>query len=275
MKRTIKCGSIVFAICLFGLETAMAQYGGGFPVVQNEWSGLSASATNGSFGPRNVGGMMNSTTTNGAFGQRSMGEMMNSSRGAGTFTGSNNLAMGQGSAVNNGFVGGMGGINLSPNVVQPTAISRSFDARQYSDGINVLFSLAGRDRNNARSQLAEGQDIRSRSQIPIHISYALGFPSPPADMSALSAKLSGELSRLSGSPSPVRVQLEGQTAILRGTVASEHQRELAAELAMLEPRVWQVRNELQVASEGAPPQNSAVDVPTAGEPASQSSTSRR
>jgi len=268
IKRIVKRGAIVFAIGLFGLQTASAQYDGGFPTAQNDWNGLSASATNGSFGPRNIGGMMNSAITNGAFGQRSVGGMMNSSGGAGTFTGSSNLV--QGSGVNNAFVGGVGGINPSPNMVQPMGINRQFDARQYNDGINVLFNMAGRNRNNTRSQLAEGQDIRSRSQIPIHISYSLGFTAPPADTAAVAMKISGELSRLSGLYRPIRVQVEGQTAVLRGTVATEHQRELASELAMLEPRVSQVRNELQVESAWTPPQGSAASAP-----ASQSATLQR
>ena len=48
---------------------------------------------------------------------------------------------------------------------------------------------------------------------------------------------------------PVNVSLVGQTAVLRGTVATEAERQLAEGVARLEPGVMAVRNELVVASE--------------------------
>ncbi len=45
---------------------------------------------------------------------------------------------------------------------------------------------------------------------------------------------------------PVEVAVEGQTAILRGTVASQHDRVLAEQLVRLEPGIWNVKNELVV-----------------------------
>jgi osmotically-inducible protein OsmY len=49
---------------------------------------------------------------------------------------------------------------------------------------------------------------------------------------------------------PIQASLEGRTAVLRGTVASEADRQLAEGLAMLEPEVLAVRNELVVGSPG-------------------------
>jgi len=46
--------------------------------------------------------------------------------------------------------------------------------------------------------------------------------------------------------SPIRVTVVGETAILRGRVASNHDRELAENLVRLEPGIWEVRNELLV-----------------------------
>jgi osmotically-inducible protein OsmY len=51
--------------------------------------------------------------------------------------------------------------------------------------------------------------------------------------------------------SPLSVTLEGDTAVIRGRVATEHDRDLAAAIIRLEPGVGQVRNELVV--ESAPP----------------------
>jgi hypothetical protein len=45
----------------------------------------------------------------------------------------------------------------------------------------------------------------------------------------------------------VQVAMEGQVAILRGEVASQHDRDLVGRVVLLEPGVADVRNELQVA----------------------------
>lgn len=45
---------------------------------------------------------------------------------------------------------------------------------------------------------------------------------------------------------PIKVEMEGRTAVLKGTVESDHDRGLAERLAMLEPGISDVRNELTV-----------------------------
>jgi hypothetical protein len=47
---------------------------------------------------------------------------------------------------------------------------------------------------------------------------------------------------------PIAVAMQGDTVILRGTVATEHDRGLAEEIARMQPGVWNVHNELSVAS---------------------------
>jgi osmotically-inducible protein OsmY len=49
--------------------------------------------------------------------------------------------------------------------------------------------------------------------------------------------------------SPIRVTEQGDTLILRGRVATRADRDLAENLARLEPGVWNVRNELVVGGE--------------------------
>ena len=50
---------------------------------------------------------------------------------------------------------------------------------------------------------------------------------------------------------PIQVIMENQTAVLRGRVATAADRELAENLARLEPGVWRVRNELVVGPSAA------------------------
>jgi osmotically-inducible protein OsmY len=44
--------------------------------------------------------------------------------------------------------------------------------------------------------------------------------------------------------SPIRVEVRGETAILRGRVATQEDRQLAENLVRLEPGIWDVKNEL-------------------------------
>jgi hypothetical protein len=268
IMKHIQICAIALAIGLFSVDTARAQvWGGPFPSNGNDFSGLNASTTNGAFGQRPIGGMV-------------------TSRGAGTFTGSNDLVNAQtfnmnnitnagvtgfgfqqsafvgGGGINNGFVGGLADRGIYAN----GAVNSQYGAlpyyggqygAAYGDAVNVLFGgLTGRNnRNNPRNQLAEGQDIRSRRQIPIQVTYNIDFPVPNVSMSNVARKLSNELSSSPtiGAYGPVSVRVEGGTAILRGTVPTDHDRILAAQLALLEPRVSQVRNELQVGSAPTPP----------------------
>jgi hypothetical protein len=57
-------------------------------------------------------------------------------------------------------------------------------------------------------------------------------------------------------PSGIRVSLVNGTAILRGEVGTPHDRSLIANLAGLEPGIWQISNQLTVASQ-APPAGAA------------------
>lgn len=59
---------------------------------------------------------------------------------------------------------------------------------------------------------------------------------------------------------PIEVSVEGQTAILRGVVSSEHQRDVAEQVVLLEPGVRAIQNELVVADPAvaAPPASPAA-----------------
>lgn len=78
----------------------------------------------------------------------------------------------------------------------------------------------------------------------------------------LSASLAGRLEAMFARnriPS-IEVSLEGGKATLRGTVASEHERTLAGLLALFEPGIAAVENQLEVRRPGAPRQ-APPDVP--------------
>jgi hypothetical protein len=154
------------------------------------------------------------------------------------------------------FVGGLAnrGINVSQSGVgQRGGASGQFGGRQ--SGARQFGGAAYGQQNNRQNQFAGNSGTRSRSQMPIATTYRIGFAVPTVASSDVSTKLSGQLSRSSAisSAGGVSVDLDGKTAVLRGTVATDHDRQLAALVAMLEPGVSQVRNELQVQS-ASPPQ---------------------
>lgn len=103
--------------------------------------------------------------------------------------------------------------------------------------------------NRQQAQKASRSNTQAKSQFRVPL--RLGFQPPVVSAGRVGPELSKRLSKLSGSPQlgPVNVSLVGQTAVLRGTVATEAERQLAEGVARLEPGVMAVRNELVVASE--------------------------
>ena len=79
----------------------------------------------------------------------------------------------------------------------------------------------------------------------------IGFEWPSLSVNVVSARFEKRLSSIPRLKilTPVKVTMEQETAILRGTVARERDRDLIARLALLEPGISNVRNELIVAPE--------------------------
>ncbi len=110
-----------------------------------------------------------------------------------------------------------------------------------------------RQRNTQPNQ---GNGMGNRGQMPVYrVSREPGFTVQPAvGPAAFSEKLTRRVnqSRTVQATSPIEVQMSGRIAILRGSVASDRARVLAARLVLLEPGVDQVDNQLQVAGAEQP-----------------------
>ena len=65
------------------------------------------------------------------------------------------------------------------------------------------------------------------------------------------------------SPQKIEVSVVNQTAILRGVVSSDKERKLAATLALFEPGIWKVENQLQVKQSGQPDSSPSIVSPRA------------
>ena len=76
----------------------------------------------------------------------------------------------------------------------------------------------------------------------------IGFDVPAAQKSVIAAQITTSLgSDKAGSRfGDVKVAVDGDTAILRGSVASQSDRLLAQQIALLEPSIMSIRDELAV-----------------------------
>ena len=107
-----------------------------------------------------------------------------------------------------------------------------FGSSQFNRGGNA------RGGTGARRSTAE---IRAR----LRTGFSVARPAPAQRSSTLATRL--EKSSWLQPHSPMEVAIEGGTAILRGVVATEHDRVLAERVAKLEPGVRQVENLLTLA----------------------------
>lgn len=91
---------------------------------------------------------------------------------------------------------------------------------------------------------------RSTGEIRAKVRLGFSVPRPsPAQLVLQGSKLATRLEQSSWlqTHSPMEVSIESGTAILRGVVATDHDRRLAERMARLQPGVRQVENQLTVA----------------------------
>jgi osmotically-inducible protein OsmY len=93
----------------------------------------------------------------------------------------------------------------------------------------------------------------------------LGFDRPAGDSQKISSSVSTRLASLPALhwSTPGQVEVQGRTAILRGVVATAHDRDLAERVVRLEAGIDQVDNQLVVASNSAYSPAAAPEGPTA------------
>lgn len=128
--------------------------------------------------------------------------------------------------------------------------SGQFVGADTADTNNIFSQLSGL----AATQGARGQNnqqntnnvrlmpTKARVQVSPGFSYAL----PGGDRVSTTLQQRLERSQRIERLGPIEVRLEGRTAVLSGSVATEHDRELAERVALLEAGVSTVRNELTV-----------------------------
>jgi hypothetical protein len=101
--------------------------------------------------------------------------------------------------------------------------------------------LRGSNRQQTENQAGAAQQVWFSR---VEVGFPVSLPPNTAVAGTLASSFHSPVlaSRFSG----VQVKVEGSTAVLRGTVASVGDRELAAQMALLEPSIYSIRNELTV-----------------------------
>ncbi len=129
---------------------------------------------------------------------------------------------------------------------------------------------------NARTALAQG-GLGNNTQATPPIRTTLTLPpdlavaAVPQGVSLAIAQHLGALPALHWQ-APAQVEMQGRTAILRGVVATEHDRDLAERVVRLEATVDQVQNQIVVAGQTTPKSAPTVErLPAAGSSAAGSS----
>jgi osmotically-inducible protein OsmY len=125
---------------------------------------------------------------------------------------------------------------------------------QMNNQSNQYRNMNGQNRNGRNGQ--QGEDFfdnqavdQMANQRRFRTKVTLGFKPAPQPASVIATGLTSRLTRILGQSvgSGVQVELADGTAILSGTVPTSQEKLLAESLAMLEPGIAQVQNDLVVA----------------------------
>jgi hypothetical protein len=113
-------------------------------------------------------------------------------------------------------------------------------------GIGGIGGIGGRNQFGQTGQLGQANGAAG-TQTSIPFRLTLGFTVPRAGSPVVAARLQTRITRIPRfSTVNVTVVMDGQTAVLKGTAPSDHERTLLEGLAKLEPGVDAVRNEVRV-----------------------------
>jgi hypothetical protein len=95
----------------------------------------------------------------------------------------------------------------------------------------------------------------ARTRQNLRTSVELGFTAPPVQTpTAVGVRVQERIGRISQiqEMGSVAIEMDGRTAVLRGQVATEQDRDLVARMLLLEPGISDVRNELTFAPRDDP-----------------------
>lgn len=143
------------------------------------------------------------------------------------------------------FVGGGDTVAGSGGFVGSQAAGARATGGQSNRGLSSLANRGGNQPN--QPSRSSRDDVRAR----VRLGFTVVRPAATDVVPRLHLQLE-KIIRPRAS-SPIQIQVEKGTAILRGAVASAHDRVIAERLVLLEGGIWQVKNELTVSEAENPP----------------------
>jgi len=234
---------VLLAWAVIGLlqspTAVLAQFGNSGSSYDTSSSG-SMSGRQGMFGNRTMGSGASpgrpgfgSGTSAGAQNDVSSARFVRGNRQPGEFVGANTSQEAQ------HFVGGVQD-NTGTGNYMPSAESMS----PMSSGGGYPNSRQNVNRDQ------QGGGTTGQNPTAIRVTFRAAFDYPQPSSKQLSTSLTRRLAKTPAiqTQTPIRVELQGRTAILRGVVSAEHDRSLAAQMIQLEPGIEAVRNEIEVES---------------------------
>jgi hypothetical protein len=223
--------------------------------------GTSTSAITPSFGGTSsmggMGGMSGSGMGMNGMGMSGMGGMGTSGMGmsgmSGMETSMGNTQSGQFIGANTGQTGFIGGGQLGQNQGgRMTTQNYGMNSGQYGQFGNTR----GNQANRGNQQYGQGGygSQNNRNQVQMSIARHVDFEYDKSSSVKINSALSQLLQQAVGkrSQSKVEASYQGNKLILKGVVATAHDRDLAGLMAHMEPGVDQVQNDLVVKTAEAP-----------------------
>jgi len=184
--------------------------------------------------------MMNAANLSGGFGILGFGSQNGFGSGAGQ-------SMYGGRAY--GSVTSAGGTSMT-NTNRPTSSTSSSASTTGGRG-----GQSGSSSSRRRTSSTSGSGAAKQQQVWFEPRMEVGFEVPPAQKSEVVSHVITSLGsdKVGSRFGSVQVSVDGETATLRGAVVSQNDRLLAEQIALLEPSILSVRNELAVRKASAPP----------------------
>ena len=201
--------------------------------------------SSGMFGSRNLGGGTSFGNMGGGTGTGAGGAAANSAAGAALTGGERFLEQNRRGA----FVGADSGDTANARGTQTNMRGMT--------GMQGMFGNQGFFSQMNRMQQFQGNQNQGQNNKQLRIRLTMGGASPAVRSAPPARITNGFQVRLRRLPAlqlvtPIEAVADGPVLVLRGEVASEGDRQMVEDLAMLEPEVTQVRNEI-VVREAAPP----------------------
>lgn len=263
-------------VCCLGISSvAFAQQrssgSSGFGNTSSGMSGISSSGgfNTGSGGFGSFGQTSNTASgaggmSSGAFGSRNLGGGL--SAGQSSFSGANR---GKNTVGQPGEVGGLQG---NERFTRQGRAAGQFVGADGADTANMIGVMAGaqnaalqglsRSLNNLNPNQGK-QEGNTRAKKTVRAVRSVEFEYRAPAVAVMNTNLGTRLtkSKAVAAQGNLTVAMEGRTAVLTGTVANEHARDLAARLCLLEPGVSKVENRLTIPEDLTPPSTPAFAPP--------------